>query len=426
MLRKARLALFVAAAGMTMAHSGVALGLTNSDESSAILVWPRVVYDSEGRLFDSPTDTLINLSSNADVQKQAHCFLVNATSHCEGGSGDGEACLTSSTCGGGVCKQSWSEIDFNVFITADQPLAWYAGDGLSREDLPIVGPGRCAKNPARICLSNAQCSAGDVCQIGPGGQNNLGTAVPPVPEDPFIGSLTCIQYATDPATNQPAPDQSGTTNALIGEATVFSLESGGIIDGAKYNAVGFAATANAGADTDNKLEIGTPADASGAATADYAGCAGTLIFNHYFDGATDPVSVGNNTNSDNDEVSTNLTLVPCGNNLLRQIPGNVVAQFLVFNEFEQRFSASKRVDCVYDSPISNIDTPNSERSIWSTGVSGTLTGQTRIQGVGNAPTGNGLTGIATVSIDTDPGTTSAAYSLDQMGSTVAGDILTIP
>jgi len=71
------------------------------------------------------------------------------------------------------------------------------------------------------------------------------------------------------------------------------------------------------------------------------------------------------------------------------------------------------VDCVYDSEISNIDTPNNERSIWSTGVSGTLTGQTRIQGVGNAETGKGLTGIATLSIDTEPGVASAAYSLDQ-------------
>lgn len=422
MLRNARLALFAGIAGLAIAQVGTAQAQTSSDESAAILVWPKVVYDSQGVLFDDPTDTLINLSSTATSSlKQAHCFLVNATSHCEGGSADGDACLTSATCGGGVCKPSWNEIDFNVFITQEQPLAWYASEGLSRDDLPIAGPGQCSNNPARICLSNAQCGGG-TCQIGPNGQNNLGTAVPPVPEDPFIGSLTCIQY--DPTQNPPVPDQSPTTNALIGEGTIFTATEG-LLDGAKYNAVGFLATADAGADTDNVLQLGTAA-VQGTPTADYTGCAGTLIFNHYFDGATDPVSVGNNTNSANGEVSTSLTLVPCGNNLLTQVPGNVVAQFLVFNEFEQRFSASERVDCVYDSQISNIDTPNSDRSIWSTGVSGTLTGQTRIQGVGNAATGNGLTGIAVVSIETDPGVTSAAYSLDQMGTMAAGDLLTIP
>jgi hypothetical protein len=150
-----------------------------------------------------------------------------------------------------------------------------------------------------------------------------------------------------------------------------------------------------------------------------------LIVNHYFDGATDPVATGG-TPSTNTTTATNLTLVPCGNNLLTQVPGSVIAQFLVFNEFEQRFSSSTDVDCLFDSPISNIDTPNGSRSIWSTGVSGTLTGQTRIQGVGSAATGNGLTGIATLSIGTSTGSTSAAYSLDQMGTTAAGDLLTIP
>jgi hypothetical protein len=426
MLRNARLALFAGIAGFAMAYAGNAQAQTSSDESAAILVWPKVVYDSQGILFDNPTDTLINLSSTATSSlKQAHCFLVNATSHCVGGSNDGDACLESSACGGGVCTPGWNEIDFNVYITPEQPLAWFAGDGLSREDLPIAGPGTCSNNPARICLSNAQCGGG-TCQIGPNGQNNLGSSVPPVPEDPFIGSLTCIQY--DPTQNPPVPDQSPSTNALIGEATIFAAQGAGGVDGAKYNAVGFLATADSGADTDNVLELGTPATDAvpPVATADYTGCAGTLIVNHYFDGATDPMSVGNGTNSGNGETSTSLTLVPCGNNLLTQEPGSVVAQFLVFNEFEQRFSSSTRVDCVYDSEISNIDTPNNERSIWSTGVSGTLTGQTRIQGVGNAETGKGLTGIATLSIDTEPGVASAAYSLDQQGTTAAGDLLTIP
>ena len=120
MLRNARLALFAGIAGLAIAQVGTAQAQTSSDESAAILVWPKVVYDSQGVLFDNPTDTLINLSSTATSSlKQAHCFLVNATSHCEGGSADGDACLTSATCGGGVCRPSWNEIDFNVFLAPE-------------------------------------------------------------------------------------------------------------------------------------------------------------------------------------------------------------------------------------------------------------------------------------------------------------------
>lgn len=425
MFKNARLALLAALAGSALIAIPAAQAQTSSDESAAIIIWPKVVYDSTGALFGSPTDTLINLSSNADSSlKQAHCFLVNATAHCEGGQNDGDACLTSSSCGGGVCTPGWSEVDFNVFLTAEQPLAWLAGDGLSRGDFPIEGPGQCSNPPHNICFSDVSCGSGK-CLVGPNGQNNLGSGVPGVPEDPFIGSLTCIQY--DPTANPPVPDQSDSTNALIGEATIFTTDD--VVDavsGAKYNAPGLKATATTGADTDNVLELGTPATGNPAvATADYDGCAGTLVFNHYFDGATDPMSLGA-VSSDNDETETSLTLVPCGNNILEQAPGNVVAQFLVFNEFEQRFSSSRRVDCVFDSVISNIDTPNNSRSIWSAGVSGTLTGQTRIQGVGGGDSGNGLTGIATLAIDTDDSITYAAYSLDQQGTSAAGDLLTIP
>ena len=34
-------------------------------------------------------------------------------------------------------------------------------------------------------------------------------------------------------------------------------------------------------------------------------------------------------------------LVPCANDYLRQIPGDAVVQYLVYNEFEQRFSTSR-------------------------------------------------------------------------------------
>lgn len=425
MLKNARLALCVGFVA-SFAVAGSAQAQTTSDKSAAILVWPRVMFDSEGSLFGAPTDTLISLSSNATSDpKQAHCFLVNATSHC---SNSGVACLTSSTCDGGTCVPSWNETDFNIYLTQEQPLSWLAGSGMSSTEVPIgQSYGRRCNNPAGSpCFTNAQCGVGFSCVLGPhGGQNNVGTGIPPVPEDPFVGALLCIQYDRDPVLNRAAPDQSITTNALIGEAAIMTLGEI-VMDGAKYNAVGLRAKGGPTADTDNTLELGTPPDATGQPTADYDGCAAQLIFNHYFDGAQDPMAVGDGNNSSNGVTDTSLTLVPCGNNILERRPGNVVAQFLVFNEFEQRFSASTRVDCLYDKRISNIDTPNNARSIWSTGVSGTLTGQTRIKGVGDAATGVGLTGVATLGTETAFGITRAAYSLDQKGQSANGDLLIIP
>ena len=61
----------------------------------------------------------------------------------------------------------------------------------------------------------------------------------------------------------------------------------------------------------------------------------------------------------------------------------------MYNEFEQRFSTSRPMQCKQFSLISNIDTTQNERSIFSAGVSGTLTGQTRIN-----PIGSGLLAVA--------------------------------
>lgn len=407
-------------AGLVLASAAAAPALTTSDRAAGILVWPKVLVDTQGTLTGVPTDTVITLGNNSSTNlKQAHCFYINATSHCA--NDEEQACFTASDCNDAACEPGWNKVDFNIYITANQPLGWSASDGLRGSDLPINGSagGTCSNKPQVQCISSAQCGGG-TCLIGPNGQNNIGTAVPPVPEDPFIGSLTCIQF--DPAQNPPVQDQTASRNALIGEGTVVTIpDSPNAIDGAKYNAVGFRALGVA--DTDDTIELG-------GASADYDGCAQTLILDHFFDDAIDPTSASTSLpDSDNGATTTELTLVPCGNNILTRDPGVVVAQFLVFNEFEQRFSASRTVDCLLDTDISNIDTPNRERSIFNAGVSGTLVGQTRIQGVGNASTGRGLIGVARQLVETDSGAgpeTGSAFNLDQTGSASTGDVLTLP
>ena len=97
---------------------------------------------------------------------------------------------------------------------------------------------------------------------------------------------------------------------------------------------------------------------------------------------------------------TDLTLVPCTEDFENPTSGlsKTVAQFLVFNEFEQRYSTSRTIDCFKEIQLSNLDTPANARSIFSAGVQGTLTGQSRIRGVVNTDNegrgGNALIGVA--------------------------------
>jgi hypothetical protein len=443
MFNKGRLGAIVAAAGLVAAALVISAAapvraLTTSDRAAAILVWPKVVVDTTGQ-FGVPTDTRIQLSNvTRDSLKMAHCFYINANGHCA--DNPSEVCRTASDCSGpSACIPGWNEIDFNIFITEDQPLGWDASVGMPFSKLPIRGQGICDAPAGRFCTEDSQCAT--QCIVG---QTNLGTGIPPVPEDPFIGYLKCIQF--DPSQNPPVPDRSPESrNALIGHATIIGeapeilplqISSEDILPFAlrnveKYNAVGLRATASG--DTDNTLVIG-------GANAEYEACPQTLIVDHLFDNAVDPLR----TDSSGDTTSltkTDLTLVPCGADLLRQDPGVIVAQFLVFNEFEQRFSTSRTVDCFLETLISNIDTPNSERSIFSATVSGTIAGQMRIRGVGGSATGRGLIGISRLHIETsvfEDGQAaqaqpseftfrqSAAYNIHQQGDSTSADTIIFP
>jgi len=407
--------------------AGLALGLclfglllpaqakTTSDQAAAILYWPKIVVDG------SATDTVIRLGNTCAPQvagnpcfslsatnpvngmKQAHCFYVDANSHCSNNLS--QVCSNPVLdCGGaGSCVPGWNEIDFDIVLTKQQPLVWYASSGLGQGDFPLETPGRCDSPPNRVCTSDYECSSHCIKQA-----SNLGSGIPPVPEDPFVGSLQCIEY--DPNGNPPGPDQSSTTNTLEGEATIESLTTksppASAVDLATYSAVGVkyvGATPGSG----NQLVL----DGS-----QYDSCPTRLILDHLFDIQTPVTS------------TTDLTLVPCGNDFLSQTCGTATAQFVVFNEFEQRFSTSRLVDCFLETALSNIDTPDSSRSIFSFAVSGTLAGETYIHPVGTAPTGRGLVGVARLLA---PGSgQSSAYSLDDGGSPTAPaaqpDIITIP
>jgi hypothetical protein len=314
-----------------------------------------------------------------------HCFYVNANRHCDN---TGDVCDDGTDCVDGIftgsCVDGWSEVNFDIYVTPNQPLSWRAGEGLGGDDLPCLTP------PFNRCTVNGQIVT------------NSGTRIPPAPETPFIGELKCIEVDSD--TRQPAQCSGSTCrNDLVGHATVFDM-TGGDADGAKYNAVGLVAVTN---DGDGTLLIGPPASGG-----EYDACPAILVLNHLFDGADDPIGSGR-------DASTELTLVPCSENLLTGDIDPVTAQFLVYNEFEQRFSASRQVECLLDTEISEIDTTQSARSIFNAAVAGTVAGQTRITGVNG-----GLIGAAIMEFqDEDSG---AAYNLNQQADRDSNDVIQIP
>ena len=390
------------ATGFVIAGGQVVRADIASDKPAAIVVYPEIEVDNA-----TGTDTVIRLTNtNQSSPVSVHCFYLDANSHCSGGSNDGAICTDDpTTCaGGGFCVPGWQETDFRAVLTASQPIEWKASDGLADSDLPLQF-GVCQRNPQRACGSDADCNP------FPGGsctQSNAGTRIPPVPENPFLGELRCIEID---ANGVPLP-----SNDLKGEA-ILEVATAENVDVASYNAVGIEATGGSSGAT-NELVIGGPEP-------EYNGCPNYLILNHFFDGAADPVPGSNNP------ITTDLVMVPCSADYLRQIPGAAVVQYLVFNEFEQRFSTSKAVRCFQEIQLCNIDTTQCANSIFNVGVSGTLTGQTRINPIGVAssgPTPTVASGLLGIAVENHDGAQlhRAAFNLHMQGARDTADEIIIP
>ncbi len=356
--------------------AGVACADVGSDTAAAILVFPKLVVDTSnppvtprGRI-----DTLVRISNTSSQPTSMRCFYVDTTPQCSNGSG---SCMSSPvTCT--ACEPHWQETDFVVNITAQQPIAWLVSQG-EIECTPTSPP-------------NIPCFALTATgHPGPNGQNNSGSIVPPAPEDPFIGYLKCVEVDRN--------DVPVDHNDLKGEAEITRVDAG-VPDVEGYNAIGIAAIPGANnniapgvADAIHTLVLGGNMCSGGSnnqascagltdcpggtcqSVGEYTGCPNVLILDHFFDGADDPVS--------GDPITTDLTLVPCSEDFLTQTPVVTPVQFAIFNEFEQRFSTSTTVTCFAELSLTRIDAQpgHPERSIFSAAVNGSLTGQTRIQGV---------------------------------------------
>lgn len=295
---------------------------------------------------------------------------------------------------------------------------------------------------------------GPMGRTGPGGQTNEG-AIPLSPDDPFIGELKCIAVDEN---QQPVARNDLVGDAVIGKA---AAPGGQRMQLLGYNAVGIPAIPGTG-NRDHTLVLGGASEAaeyegcpnilildhffdgavdpvlqnvcvnntacslSGVPCSTDAQCAANYCLNNQCTitggacagdgdcqntcdlGSNACTLTGAHCASDAECVSsdyavrlaTDLTLIPCTQDFeeRRLDLSRTVAQFLVFNEFEQRFSTSRTVDCFKEIQLSNMETSDNSRSIFSAGVAGTLTGQSRIRGVVNDDNvgqgGNTLIGIA--------------------------------
>jgi hypothetical protein len=306
----------------------------NADLPAAIVVYPVVRVGAD-------TDTLIQLSNAGSEQIDAECFYQFSEATCIDGL-PGQSCsVVPSTCSGN-CVVRQRRIPFPIRLTARQPLAWNASVGLA--ELPLDGETR----------------------IGTAGQSNKGTRIPPLVGD-FDGTLRCV--VVDGVRREPQG-----SDALVGQATI-TRGVGADRDATMYRAIGLAASVDPG--------NGDDAIVLGGAQAEYAACPTVHTLEHYFSGSE--LSVGNGeglpAGTTTARIETELVFASCSSN--PEAEAGAVAQFLVYNEFGQRFSTSRPIADRVAIPLANIDTADPSRSIFSVNVNGTLAGQTQVVGLGS-------------------------------------------
>jgi hypothetical protein len=307
---------------------------------AAILIFPKVVFDSSKGI-----DTVIQITNTStDTQGPVYvkCYLVRAV---KADFSPATPPITTTGC---------LETDFFFALTPNQPIMWRLSAG--KADLfvgarPILGP-----------LDS----------------------IPSAQQDPLYGELKCIEV-------QDTTEKLSEANDLKGEATIETVLTattvpiGNSIDIDGYNAIGLRAVPGHN-NFDTTLVLGDVLLQS----TEYGGCPNYLILDHFFDGAVEPIL--------QESVTTNLVLVSCTEDFQLQKWPRTIVQYLVFNEFEQRFSTSRASQCYTEIGLSSIDRPTgvgTSTSIFGVGVEGTLTGQTLIRG--SDPTGaggHGLLGIA--------------------------------
>ncbi len=339
-------------------HAAAAAAATTTDEAAALLTYPLIAVEPANGV-----DTFVQLVNDDIAPVDVKCFLEDQTLQCLGA---GSRCLDDSDCpSGDPCAVPVAEVvEFDLTLTARQPISWQALDG--RATLPLPG--------------------------------NSGS-IPAVPALPFRGVLRCMAVEAGVPADR---------NVLRGAATFERYDgSQSLLDRSRHNAVGNRAIPGA-SNGDTELVLGGP-------TAEYEGCGNAVLSDFLFDHTREPVR--------GDEIFNTLVAVPCVGTLWDSVPlpGSTIIQFLVYNEFEQSFSTSRPVHGQLVQQFSTMDTNNPQRSIFSAGVSGTPGGRFRATSFNAGVIAFAIEQHRDVVTDTRA---SAAFDLATQGERAEADVLT--
>lgn len=306
-------------AGMLV--GGAARADVTTDDAGSIIIYPKVVADGS-------RDTLIQLSNRSNSTAFVHCFYVNTLGSCSVTTD--QTCRLDSDCPDTeTCVRTCAANNFDVILTAQQPVQWRASTGR----LSSLSPGPC--RVGQPC----ECTAGPGgLQICPGLEvaANNSTFVPATGTE-FEGELKCYQTTSD---SLPFAG-----NALKGTATLETIASGQV---SEYNALTITANADtvSGVNSNQDLRLNYP---GGAAAGEYNYCPNNLLFTVHGEGSVDQFS--------NATVSTEVTLVPCTEMIEERQATPAIVSFVGFNEFEQRLSADGvNFDCYLSRSLADIPT----------------------------------------------------------------------
>lgn len=304
--------LSVLVSALTLAAWVNSASATSTERGSSVLIFPKVIFDPTAILGDYPTDTLIQISNTSNSLVHAHCHYINAA--------PGRPDLPVSE----ENPPQWEEINFDIFLTKQQPTHWVVGLGRTQDPSDPI----CASDPQLNTVTNRDCvNAG----FDPG-------RIPLTPQ-PFIGELRCVEV-----------DSSGAPingNHLKGEATIVRQVPGAVgtrWESSKYNAIGLHGLNDIYSNnSDFTLCIGGGVRPGCPTGPEYAACPQRLLLNHYAVEAEDPII--DSLSGDSGPVTTEVTIVPCSQDLERLERTIVTLQFRIINEFEELYSASTTVDC---------------------------------------------------------------------------------
>jgi hypothetical protein len=376
-----------------LALASVTRAEVSTDVSGSVLVFPKVIFDSASSVEDnglSGRDTVIQISNTSNNMVHAHCFYVNG------------ALTFPELPPGPINPPLWTEIDFDIWLTKQQPTHWVVSEGrlVDATDQP------CSNNPPFYSCNGAG--------LDPG-------RVPPVVEY-FTGELKCIEVDPSgaPLSGNHLKGEATTTTFnvcnpitdtcyITGDACTTSSTCPPVTDVAKYNALGVLGNENN--DGDGVLCLGGEPSEECPNGAEYDACPQFWIANHFAQGAPDPAV-------ESADVFTSWTIVPCTQNFETQDPETVTIFIETWNEFEQAFSSFATVTCWDELSLDEIN-----EVTFSYDALGTSFAQSRLR-----PSSQTAAGFMMVGSENwlQNGRASADVNYHVEGARASADLITIP